>query len=626
MTRRGRPGARRLTLAGTSALVATLAAIATTSTIGAPTASAAPAAVIVRTGGDLDQVATGIARLGGTVQRTLGIIDGLAVTIPSDRLGALGALHGVTSVTLDVPVRSMGTTTAADGASAALDTGSLSAISRIVGAQALWNAGYTGKGVDVAVIDTGISRVPGLDRAGKVVDGPDLSFDPHDPTVGGVDAFGHGTHMAGIIAGSDVAPTAPGSCTTCLGKSPYTDTTKFVGIAPEARLVNVKVGAFDGSADISQVIAAIDWVVQHRNDAGFNIRVINLSFGSDSAQSAMTDPLSQAAEVAWRNGIVVVAAAGNDGSAAPTLADPAYNPTILAVGASNPAGTLTPADDFVPDFAQHGTAQRGVDVVAPGVSVISLRVPGSFVDQNVTTGKIGTRFQRGSGTSQSTAVVSGLAALLLQKYPTATPDTIKAYLKLWADPINYLEAAGSGAGTSDGIRQGLAAMYTKLVSSFDPRYSGSGSANVTNAVATSGLWPSVQWTAKATGRGTLEGARGSFHVVSNGVALTGEVDVMGNPWSATEMAAATAKAQTWSGGTWNGARWSGEAWSGARWSSVAWSGNDWSGARWSGARWSGARWSSGKWSGARWSGARWSDAGWDGARWSGARWSDAGWG
>ena len=190
-------------------------------------------------------------------------------------------------------------------------------------------AGYTGAGVDVAVIDTGVAPVPGLDTPGKVVTGPDLSFDAPGAATPGLDAFGHGTFMAGLIAGRDAGATASAAgCTTCLNSSGYSDTTKYVGIAPDARIVNVKVGAADGAADVTQVIAAIDWVTQHAHDPGMNIRVINLSYGTDSTQAYTIDPLAQAAEQAWKHGIVVVAAAGNDGKTSTrTLADPATTRT-----------------------------------------------------------------------------------------------------------------------------------------------------------------------------------------------------------------------------------------------------------------------------------------------------------
>ena len=489
----------------------------------------------------------------------------------------------------------------------ATDGGSLSVISRIVGAQSMWERGYTGKGVDVAVIDTGVSRVPGLAATGKVIDGADLSFDSQNAAFSYVDGFGHGTMMASIIAGTDVAPgTSADKCKTCLVSSAYSDTTKFVGIAPEARIVNVKAGASDGSTDVSQVIAAIDWVVQHRHDNGMNIRVINLSYGTDSTQAASIDPLAYAAEVAWRNGIVVVASAGNEGLKTTSLADPAYNPTILAVGASDDNNTVSLDDDTIPSFAQHGNGTRKVDVVAPGSHVLGLKVPGSFVDTSVTTGKVGTRFQRGSGTSEATAVVSGVAALLLQKFPTATPDQIKAILTSTAQRTQ-------STATVPPALLPLAEMVLSW-------WQGNG---VVDADAAGSLMAPPVVAALAvygTGLGSLEAARGTAHVVSNGVALTGEKDVRSTPWDGLRWSTSAFAGLSWSGGKWNGIRWAGDSWSGLRWSTAAWAGNDWAGLRWSGIRWSSMMWDGIRWAGNGWDGLRWSAGSWDGIRWSSASW------
>jgi hypothetical protein len=325
-------------------LVAPLAAGA------APTHDGVPTSVIVRSeAGHLHDAEAVVETAGGRIGRELSIIDGFTAVVPSDALATIADSAVVLSVSADAPLTPMSTDTTpfADasaggpggpGASAPSSTtnslGSLSSVTRIIGAQDLWAAGYTGKGVDVALIDTGVAPVPGIDD--HIVNGPDLSFDYQSGAPAGIDAYGHGTHMAGIIAGRDAdASASSAGCTTCLNSSGYSDTTKFVGVAPDARIVNVKVGAFNGATDVSQVIAAIDWVVQHRNENGMNIRVLNLSFGTDSQQSYTIDPLAYAAEVAWRRGIVVVAAAGNAGPNAGSLSDPAYDPTILAVGASD---------------------------------------------------------------------------------------------------------------------------------------------------------------------------------------------------------------------------------------------------------------------------------------------------
>ncbi|MGA3058498.1 MAG: S8 family serine peptidase, partial [Candidatus Limnocylindrales bacterium] len=213
------------------------------------------------------------------------------------------------------------------------------------GAAAWWDAGYTGAGVDVALIDTGVSPVAGLDAPRKIVYGPDLSLESQAPNLTNLDTNGHGTFMAGLIAGQDATLTAP-----------YSSASAYRGMAPDARIVSLKVGVADGGTDVSQVIAAIDWVVQHRHDNGLNIRVINLSYGTNSPQAYTVDPLAYAAEQAWKAGIVVVAAGGHlrfqrYGNTALGLADPAYDPYLVAVGASDSMGTATLADDEVAWFS-----------------------------------------------------------------------------------------------------------------------------------------------------------------------------------------------------------------------------------------------------------------------------------
>ncbi|MGB8862391.1 MAG: S8 family serine peptidase [Ilumatobacteraceae bacterium] len=556
--------------------------------------------IVIAEAGRLGETVQRAAALGGEIERTLALVNGFSLTISDDRLDDLLATGMVRSATPDVAMKAMAVDPVLgyDPAS----TSSLAAVSQITGASSMWSAGYTGKGVDVAVIDTGVTTVTGLNGAGKVVNGPDISFDSIEPTLVSRDAFGHGTHIAGIIAGNDVTAT----CSKCGTPASYLDPTKFVGIAPDARIINVKVGAFDGAADVSQVIAGIDWVVQHRKDTGFNIRVINLSFGTDSGQSLALDPLVHAAEMAWKSGVVVVAAAGNDGLLTTSLADPAMSPLVIAVGASDPRGTVDTTNDTIPLWAQHGSAARAVDLVAPGVSMISLRVPGGFVDSNVTTGKVGTRFQQASGTSQSTAVVSGLVALLLSKFPTATPDQVKSYLKANAQPLTLIAYSG------------------KIASAINNWYSGAGSASVRAAATLASLPAAPSATGGSSGSGTLEGSRGSYHVGGT-VPLAGEKDIFGKAWVPSTMSAATTSCTTWSLGIWNGARWTGDKWTGGSWVNVTWTDNDWTGARWSGARWSSTVWDGARWSGARWSGARWSSGTWSGARWSGARWSDYGW-
>ena len=324
---------------------------------------------------------------------------------------------------------------AGDGYDGASNMGSLYNTAKAIGATQLWNQGITGEGVDVAVIDTGVT--PSSDFAGRLVNGPDLSFDSQRSSTRYVDGYGHGTHMASIIAARDSRLPAGAS----LNNDDY-----FVGMAPEARIVNMKVGAANGVTDVSQVIAAVDWVVQHRNKDGLNIKVLSLSFGTDGKQDYTLDPLTYAVERAWFAGITVVASAGNEGYGTEKLDNPAYDPFVIAVGASDFRGTITAWDDEVPDFSNRGTSSRRPDLVAPGKSVIGLRVAGSYLDGKYPEGRVGDRYFKGSGTSQSTAVVAGAAALLLSARPWLNPNQVKRLLTQNASSMPSADAEGRGAG------------------------------------------------------------------------------------------------------------------------------------------------------------------------------------
>lgn len=523
-----------------------------------------------------------VARLGGSTGMRLSVINGFAAKVPATQLGALRGLPFVRSVSANAAIRSL----SADysGVDAVSDVGSMVGVTTMTGAQEYWKAGYTGKGVGVAVIDTGVAPVDGLTVSRKVVNGPDLSFDSQDENKRYVDLHGHGTHMAGIIAGRANAADS----------SRYVgDTTNFLGMAPDATIINVKVGDSEGATDVSQVIAAIDWVVQHRNDAGLNIRVLNISYGTNSTQPYDVDPLAYAAEQAVRAGIVVVAATGNAGfSKAGTLVNPAYNPFTLAVGAADSNGTLSTSDDVVAPFSSVGNVSSGgmkdrsPDLVAPGAHIMSLRAPGSYADLNHPEGYVNSALFRGSGTSQAAAVVSGAAALILQQRPTITPDQLKKLLMNSATSLKGIARPSQGNGELN-----LASALNRLT---------------------------PQWSVPSppsTGLGSLELSRGSLHVANGGVVLEGERDIFGKPFNSATMALLEATGSSWSAGIWNGSSWSGSSWSGSSWSGSSWSASSWSGSSWSGSSWSASSWSASSWSGSSWSSSSWSSSGWLGASW-----------
>jgi serine protease AprX len=540
------------------------------------------------------EVLQAVRAAGGRALRPLSVINGVSATVPSSSLARLRSATGVRSVTSDVRGRLQGVDSAL-GYDVSGDEGSLYNIGQVTHAKDAWNKGYTGKGVDVALIDSGTVPVKGL-TSGNVIAGPDLSFESQDQSLQHLDTFGHGTHMASIIAGRDAASNGPG-----YAKS---DSHSFNGVAPDARVVSVKVAASDGACDVSQVIGAIDWVAQHAHDHGLNVRVLNLSYGTDSTQDASLDPLDFAVENAWRAGIAVVVSSGNDGTNRAALADPANDPLVIAVGADDPNNSDAVGDDKIPAFAQLGTAARHVDVIAPGVHVLGLRNPGSSADLNNASARVGTRFFRGSGTSQAAAVVSGLAALYLQKYPSATPDQVKKALVASAAVPASVKATYPGLGVPD---------VNKAIGASLP-----------------GLAGATQAATGATGLGTLEGARGSSHVDGGAGALTGEMDIFGKAWDAATWATSSAQGTSWNAGSWRGTAWTdgwsaGGSWDGSAWSGTDWTGSAWSSHNWGGHAWSDAGWDGSAWSGSAWSGSAWSGSAWSGSAWSGTIWSNAGW-
>ncbi|HZE89935.1 MAG TPA: S8 family serine peptidase [Verrucomicrobiae bacterium] len=306
----------------------------------------------------------------------------------------------------------------------------------------------TGSGVTIAVLDSGIalgsdlvSTPPTIAREIDIVE-PDGVF---------ADSFGHGTLVAGVIAGSGFASSLPGTTRT------------FRGIAPGARLISVKVVDHDGGASVSSVLAGTDWVL--RNREVYNVSVMNISLGHPVDESFETDPLCQAVEMAWHAGIVVVVSAGNSGGHGyATITSPANDPTVITVGAIEDWRTAETSDDLVASFSSRGpTAIDGVmkpDIVAAGSGVVTLRSAGSRLDTVFSgrrlryseyteaipeAGDGDSPYVTLSGTSLAAARVSGAAAILIQQDPKARPDDVKARLMIGASKMNdSIVARGSG--------------------------------------------------------------------------------------------------------------------------------------------------------------------------------------
>jgi len=519
---------------------AAAAALAVTSMTAVPAASASPDETVIVTATGLLNPATAVLELGGTIVTQFHLINAVEALVPTALEPVLAALPGVT-VTPDVSVN-VQSTPESTGPHTPSDV-----FLQETGATRLASQGDTGQGVTVAVVDTGIDSLP--DFSGRLLGGVDLTGG-NNPFQ---DDYGHGTFVAGLIAGDGASSDG-----------------QYSGEAPGARLVSIKVAGADGITNLSTLITGLQWAVDHQNVYG--IKVLNLSLGYESSQSTVINPLDQAVEAVWNSGITVVASAGNAGPFNGTILSPGDDPLVITAGALDDMATPSAADDEMTNFSSVGpTSPDGrvkPDLVASGRSVVSLAAPGSTIDTDYPSARIGPANFVGSGTSFSAAITSGAAALVLAANPGLTPDEVKARL----------------LGNTNPGPVG------------NPFVDGHGALNA-YAAATSGPMDLHQSTGGLVG--AVLGATVSLSPV-------GSADTW-NPslWSGLTLAQAPGGG-TWNGWSWNGSDWNGWAWNDGGWAGAAWNGEDWSGWAWNDTGWAGSAWA-----GAAWNGSAWDSSGWN---------------
>jgi serine protease AprX len=471
------------------ALLLAAAPASSTPSEGVPTAvrvKGAKAADYIVRGPSVDAVRRAVLDAGGQVTATLGIIDAVGARLTAEQRDEVAALPGLrvhadgmvqtdkwwkepTTSTVDTVTEPVEQTvdTSLDtlsGTTETVSSGSDTAqryftvaethYPALVGADALHGAGNLGQNVTVAVIDTGMwaeraawdiyYQMPVEVDATK---SPVRTGKPNNANQGFDDANGHGTHVGAIIASPD---------------SPLSGV--YEGVAPRANLIPVK--AFDqtGAGSYIDVIRAIDWVVAHRDK--HNIRVLNLSFGAEPRSHYWDDPLNQAVMRLWQAGVVVVASSGNTGPDPMTVNVPGNVPYVITVGAMS--DNYTPhdgTDDLLASFSSAGPTYEGFvkpDIVAPGGHVVARMSPNTHIAQLHGSMSSSQRRFAMSGTSQAAAVVSGVAALMLQDDPTLTPDDVKCRLMSTARPALYdglpaYSVFQQGAGIVNARRRGATA-------------------------------------------------------------------------------------------------------------------------------------------------------------------------
>lgn len=291
------------------------------------------------------------------------------------------------------------------------------------------NTTLSGKGVTIAVIDTGI--YPHQDLAGRIVDFKDFINNRTEP----YDDNGHGTHCAGDAAGDGAASQG-----------------RYRAPAYEANLIGVKVLNKLGSGSLETVMQGVDWCIQYnQNNSTNRIDIISMSLGSTAQafNSENDDPMVKIVEEAWASGIVVCVAAGNSGPSPRTIASPGISDQVITVGALDDRDTVTREDDDVASFSSRGPTIYEVnkpDLVAPGVNIISLRSPNSYIDKLQKSNRVENDYIVLSGTSMATPICAGIVALMLQYKPDATPLNIKNSLKRGTDLWKGIDLNKYGAG------------------------------------------------------------------------------------------------------------------------------------------------------------------------------------
>ena len=537
----------------------------------------------------------------GKVVDDLDIVDGASADVTPEELAALAADPAVTVVP-NIPVTVAGVADTAPRPPAAV-------FPTMTGASSMVNDGLTGQGVTVAVLDTGITKLP--DFAGRIVGGVDLSGEGNPY----LDGYGHGTFVSGLIAGNGASSAG-----------------MYKGEATGANLAAIKVAGYTGISDLATVIKGIQWAIT--NQKALKIGVLNISMGAIPFPSSVLNPLDIAVEKAWRAGIVVVTSAGNTGPVNGTITSPGDDPLVVTVGAVDDNGTANTADDSMSDFSGVGpTAVDGwfkPDLVASGRSVVSLRAPGSMIDLLNPGARVGLANFVGSGTSFSAAITSGAAAILRQANPGADPDKIKGRLLGGAMPGPVGDPFVDGFGSLNvqsslnikaTLSQTAPTVATPIPSEVSLFVTGRGSAwngsNWSGSAWNGSAWNGSSWNGSAWNGSAWNGSSW------NGSAWNGVFN--GSSWNGSAWNGSSWNGSSWNGSSWNGSSWNGSSWNGSSWNSALWDGSSWNGSSWNGSAWNGSAWNGSAWNGSSWNGSAWNGSSWNGSAWNGSSWNGSSW-
>jgi serine protease AprX len=453
----------------------------------------------------------------GHLGRTFSSINGIAATINGAELTALSHNPNILSIVIDAPVAPVGV----EESTLWRDTTGAASVPTLLGPTA-------GSLPAIAVVDSGIDATKVEDFGSRIVASVNLNSD--NPGATGDDE-GHGTMVAGIAAGAGLYP----------------------GVVPTAPIVSVRTADANGASHTSDVIAACDWILQHKDQ--YDIRVANFSLVSEAETSFVTDPLDAAVEQLWFHGIFVAAAAGNFGTPGGVFMAhaPGNDPFVMTVGALDTNGTAASADDFVAPWSAYGYGGDGFfkpELSAPGRWIAAPVPVSSTLATTAPDRVVAPGYMWMSGTSLSTPMVAGAADALLALHPDWSPGQVKGALMVSADGLPAISDWGGGVGELD------AAAALVLASAPD---------------ADSNL---------------------AQFVVSDG---SGGVTFDGTGWEQAVQSATNWSATNWSATNWSATNWSATNWSATNWSATNWSATNWDATNWDATNWNATNWTATAW-------------------------------
>jgi serine protease AprX len=492
-----------------------------------------------------DSSASGYSVDAKQVKRQFMAIDGARATLTGWQILALGLSKNVTAIMPNDTVKT---------SSVDLPVSNSEKWGWSTGAAVNWTSQALSLQVPtIAIVDSGIDTSR-TDVFGNRVIGQTsvASILPNSPG----DGYGHGTFVASVAAGAAAG---------------------HAGVAPSANLLSVDVMGDSGQATVADVVAACDWILANKSQ--YNIKVANLSLHATNPASIFFDPLDQAVEKLWLNGITVVVASGNyavDGLQSDIPFAPSNDPFVITVGAADIKNTLGADDDVAAPWSAWGNTFDGFtkpELSAPGRYMIGAMPDNATLALERPDHVVSPGYMQLSGTSFAAPAVAGAAALILAQHPSWTPDQVKGAL--------MVSARGTPAATPGSLGVGeLNVPLARMVAS-PPNPNAGIDQYVTTDASGAPIFDSAAWQAAA----------------------------QSDPaWNASAGSDASWGSAAWGSAAWGSAAWGSAAWGSAAWGSAAWSDAAWGSAAWGSAAWGSAAWGSAAWSDAAWASAAWADS------------------